>query len=195
MRNKIIMKDRLKQILFPPPPAGPYGLLARFVTAGDLVRAAAALRQAGYRRFEAYSPYPVHGLDRAMGSRFSLVPLLALGGGATGALAGLALQVYVHVFNYPLVIGGKPLLSIPAFIPVMFELTILLAAFGAVFGMFLINGLPLLYHPLLKRDPFLKVTDDGFFIAVESRDALFDEVRTRHLLETAGGQGIEWVEP
>jgi hypothetical protein len=160
-----------------------------------LVRAVRELRRVGYRRFEAFSPYPVHGLDRAMGSRFSLVPFLVFGGGVTGALAGLALQVYIHVFNYPLIFSGKPMLSIPAFIPVMFELTILFAAFGAVFGMFAINGLPRLYHPLLAHERFLRVANDGFYICIEARDPSFDLERTKAMLGSLGGSPVERVEP
>lgn len=184
----------LTQLLLGAPPAGPYGMLARFGSARDLVRAARELHRAGYRRFDAHSPYPVHGLDAAMGSRFSLVPFLVLGGGVTGCLVGLGLQIFVHSFAYPLVISGKPLMSIPAFIPVTFELTILFSAFGAVFGMFLINRLPMHYHPLLKSEQFANVTDDGFFISIESRDRQFDRERTRALLESLGGTGIEVVD-
>jgi hypothetical protein len=189
-----MMMKKLKDLMGGTPPEGPYGLVAQFGTGAELVRATRELRRAGYRRFEAFSPYPVHGLDSAMGSRFSLVPFLVFGGGVTGALAGLALQVYVHAINYPLIFSGKPFLSIPAFIPVMFELTILFAAFGAVVGMFAINRLPMLYHPLLAHERFLRVANDGFYICVESRDPLFDLARTQALLETLGGGQVERVE-
>ena len=187
-------KGKIKNFILGSPSAGPYGMLARFESAGELVKAAAALQRAGYRRFDAHSPYPVHGLDAAMGSRFSPIPFLVLGGGITGALVGLALQVFVHVFDYPLIFSGKPMWSIPAFIPVMFELTILFAAFGAVFGMFAVNGLPMLYHPLLKSEQFLKVTDDAFFISIEARDRQFDPAQTKVLLESLGGTNVELVE-
>ena len=188
------MTVKISDLLLGTPPAGPYGMLARFGSARELVRAARELRLAGYRRYDAHSPYPVHGLDDAMGSRFSLVPFLVLGGGVTGCLAGLGLQIFVHSFAYPLVISGKPYLSIPAFIPVVFELTILFSAFGAVLGMFLLNRLPMHYHPLLKSDQFARFSDDGFFISVEARDRQFDVGRTRELLEKLGGSKIEVVD-
>lgn len=188
-------KQKLRDLFLGVHPAGPYGMLARFGSAARLKQAARELHRAGYRRFDAHSPYPIHGLDAAMGSRFSLVPFLVLGGGVTGCLVGAALQIWVHNFAYPLVISGKPLLSIPAFIPVMFELTILFASFGAVVGMFAINRLPTLYHPLLKSEQFARATNDGFFVSIEARDKNFDPDRTRQFLASLGGENIELVEP
>lgn len=186
---------RFFRFLTAAPEPGPYGILARFESPAELVRAAAEVRKAGYRRFDTYSPFPIHGISKAMGLNFSLVPFLVLGGGVTGCLGGFVLQTWINVVDYPLVVSDKPYFSLPAFIPVIFELTILLAAFGAVGGMFAVNLLPMLYHPLLKKELFRRVTDDGFFLAIQARDKRFDPVQTRRLLESLGGQNIDLVEP
>jgi hypothetical protein len=177
------------------PEDDPFGMLARFPDPGALVGAAQAMRRAGYRRFDAHSPFPIHGMERAMGIRRSPLPWLVLGGGLMGFCCGLGLQIWINVFDYPLAISGKPFLSLPAFVPVTFDLTVLFAAFAAIGGMLLLNFLPMLYHPLLKSRAFARATRDGFFISVEARDPLFDAERTRELLESLGGKNVELLEP
>jgi hypothetical protein len=177
------------------PEDDPFGMLARFADPAALIRVAAAMRKAGYRRFDAHSPFPIHGMERAMGVRRSPLPWIVLGGGLVGFACGLGLQVWINVFDYPLVTSGKPFLSLPAFIPVTFELTVLFSAFAAIGGMLLLNILPMLYHPLLKSRNFARATSDGFFISVEARDPLFDAERTREFLESLGGKNVELLKP
>jgi hypothetical protein len=176
-------------------PTGPhYGLLAEFATPGDLYHACERVRDAGFTKWDAHSPFPVHGLESAMGLRRSPLPWIVLVMGLTGLAAGFALQVWVHTSAYPLVISGKPYFAWPAFIPVTFELGILFAALGAVFGMFGLNRLPMHHHPLFKSKVFERVTDDAFFISIESWDPKFDQAATRALLESAGARSVELLE-
>jgi hypothetical protein len=172
----------------------PFGFVARFDGPGELIEAARGVRQAGYTRFDAHSPFPVHGLDGAMGLCRSPVPWMVMAGGVAGGLGGLGLQVWTAVYAYPVVVSGKPLLSLPAFIPITFEMTILGAAMAAVGSMFAFNLLPMLYHPLLKHESFNRATADGFFISIDSRDRRFDPEATRVLLESIGGQDITLLE-
>jgi len=185
--------------------AQPHGLMAEFATPGELLHAAEKVREAGYRWWDCHTPFPVHGLDAAMGIRPTILPFLVLGAGLTGTLIGFLLQWFtnssdltiwalVWVTGYPFLISGKPLLSFPAFIPVMFELTILLAASTAVSMMLLLNGLPQLYHPLLKNDRFRRVTDDRFFIVIEARDPKYSATKTESLLRSLDPAAIETVE-
>ena len=119
-----------------------FGTLAEFDSPKSLMHAAEAVRDAGYKKFDVYSPFPIHGMDDAMGLRPSIMGWLVLGGGITGLLAGFGIQTWVSIFGYKLIISGKPFFSYQAFIPVTFELMVLLSAFGAVFGMFILNKLP-----------------------------------------------------
>lgn len=189
------LKYVLARLVGNPPREDPFGMVAEFEDPTALLHAAREIRRAGYRHFDAHSPFPIHGIERAMGARGSLVPWVVLGGGATGCLGGLALQVWINVFDYPLVISGKPHFALPAYIPVTFELTVLLAAFGALGGMLLLNLLPMLYHPLFKARRFARATSDGFFISVEARDPKFDVEATRRLLEDCVGRHITVLEP
>lgn len=191
---KKLLKDKAWWLLPHFPINGPYGLIAEFETTGDVMHAAESVRKAGYKHFEVHSPFPIHGMDKAVGARRSLLPFLVLGGGLTGCLFGLGLQLWTSMLDYPLNISGKPDASIPAFIPVTFELTILFSAFAAVFGMFAINLLPQLYHPLFKYERFNRVTQDRFFISIQARDENYDEQTTRELLESLGGQYVAVVE-
>jgi hypothetical protein len=168
-----------------------YGALARFGGPGELVAAAGRLRAAGYRRFDTFSPYPVHGMDEAMGLRRSKVPLFTLAGGVFGLAFAQSLQWYQSAVAYPLITGGKPLNSAEAFVPITFETMVLYASFGAIAGMLLLNGLPRLYHPVFRSLGFARATTDGFFLAVEAGDPQFDRRETPALLEAAGGEGIE----
>lgn len=176
-----------------PPVERPVGLLAVFDGPDALVEAARAVRAAGYRRWDCYSPYPVHGLERAMGTRPTLLPWLVLGGGVTGAAGALLMQWWMNAVDYPFVISGKPLFSLPAFIPVMFELVILLAAFATVLGLMGLSRLPEFCHPLLRVPRFRRVTTDGFFLAVDTRDPQYDEAAARTLFQSAGALAVEVV--
>ncbi len=171
-----------------------FGLLAEFDNPHDLFHACEKVRDAGYAAWDAYTPFPVHGLERAMGLRRSVVPWIVAIMGFTGAGLGFLLQWWTSVVDYPLIISAKPLNSYPAFVPVTFEAGILLGSFGAVFGMLGLNKLPTYYHSLFNSDRFAKVTDDGFFIGIEARDPNYDVERTRKLLEDAGAVAVEEVE-
>jgi hypothetical protein len=179
----------------PQVPTGPhYGVLAEFATTTDLYHACERVRDAGFTRWDAHTPFPVHGLDKAMGLKRSPLPWIVLVAGLTGAAAGFGLQWWVHASAYPLVISGKPYFAWPAMIPITFELGVLFAAFGAVFGMLGLNKLPMHNHPLFQSKVFERVTDDTFFISIESRDPQFDPSATRKLLESLGARSVELVE-
>lgn len=170
-----------------------YGLLAEFPNAQALVAATRLARAAGYRRMDAFSPFPVEGLAEALEFRQTWIPLVVLLGGVGGAVAGYAMQYYISVIDYPLNIGGRPLHSWPAFIPVTFETAVLGAAVAAVLGVLALNGLPQPYHPLFNVERFLHVTQDGFFLAIEAADPLFDPARTRDFLLGLGAREVSDV--
>ena len=185
---------RARPPLVPQLPQGPYyGVLAEFTTPAELYRACERVRDAGFTRWDAHTPFPVHGLERAMGLPRSPLPWIVLVMGLIGAALGFGLQWWVHASAYPLVISGKPFFSWPAFIPITFELGILFAALGAVFGMFGLNRLPMLHHPLFKSRIFERVADDAFFISIESWDPQFDPSTTRKMLESLGARSVELV--
>lgn len=171
-----------------------YGLLAEFANVEDLIAGAERVRDAGYTKWDAHAPFPVHGLDDAMGIRPTKLPFLVFGAGVVGAGAGLGLQWWMNAVDYPLVISGKPLFGLPANIPVLFELTILFAALAAFVGMLAFNNLPLWYHSLFKSDRFRRATNDRFFISIEARDPRFDPAAARALLESLRGATVEEVE-
>ena len=171
--------------------SGLYGLMAEFAGVDELLRAAKAVRDAGYTRWDVHSPFPVHGMDAAMGLRATKLPLIVFIMGVSGTLGGLFLVWWTNATDfavphalrgYQYIISGKPIFSLPANIPVIFETTVLLAALGAVFGMLLMNGLRRLYHPLLARERFRRVTNDRFFISIEAADPLFDQAATAGML-------------
>ena len=173
-----------------------YGLMAEFHAPADVVAAARAVHDAGYRRVEAYSPYPMEELAEALHVHHSRLPLLVLIGGITGFIAGYALQYWTSVIDYPMNIGGRPLHSWPAFIVPSFETTILFAALTAVLGMLALNGLPEPYHPVFNVPSFAMATRDRFFLCVESTDPRYDPAETRRLLEGLGGvASVSEVEP
>ena len=175
-------------------PAVAYGLLAEFRTPAAVLAAARRLRKEGYRRWEVYSPYPVPGMDQAMGVKNSPAGWFAFGGGVGGYILGMAMVWYMNAFDYRLPVGGKPVFSPFSAFPPSFELTILLAAFGAVMGLLLLTRLPRWYHPLLKRRRFKRATHDRFFIVVECADPQFQEARVRRAFKELGGENIELVE-
>lgn len=182
-----------------------YGLIAEFETPAQVVRAAEQVRDAGYRWWDCCTPFPVHGLDQAMGIRPTILPVLVFFAGLTGTMAAFVLQTFtnatdwsvwamVWVTGYPFLISGKPLMSLPAFIPVMFELTILFSALSTVSLMFGFNGLPRLHHPLFRSRRFRRATDDRFFVVIEARDPRFFQSRTREFLESLEPISVEAVE-
>jgi hypothetical protein len=170
-----------------------YGYLARFESAGDLIAAAERVRDAGYIRWDAHTPFPVHGLNDAMGLRPTRLPWLVLGAGITGAIVGMGMQYWTNAVDYKYIISGKPFFSVPANIPVAFELTILFAAIATFVGMLAFNGLPQHYHPLFKSRAFKRVTADAFMISVEASDPTFDREKTEAFLKSLGGCDVEEV--
>jgi hypothetical protein len=164
-----------------------YGIMAEFHEPGDIVEAAERAHVEGYRRMDAYSPYPIEALSEALHLHHSRLPMLVLGGGVIGAVAGYGLQWWTSVVDYPLNIGGKPLNSWPAFIPATFETTILFAALTAVLGMLALNGLPEPYHPVFNVPSFALASRDRFFLCIEAGDPRFDRDRTRRFLESLPG--------
>jgi hypothetical protein len=171
-----------------------YGLLAEFASPEALVAAAERAHREGYRRLDAYSPFPVEGLAEAIGFHKNRLPLLVLIGGIIGASGGFFLQYWFHVLDYPMNIGGRPLNSWPMFIPVTFELTILIAALAAVFGLLALNGLPMPYHPVFNSERFELASRNRFFLCIESRDAKFDAAATWRFMEDLHPQGVYEVE-
>jgi hypothetical protein len=161
---------------------GIYGLMAEFETPTELVEATRAAYAAGYRKMDAYSPYPIEEASEALGFHKSRVPLVVLIGGILGGSSGFALQYWINVISYPLNIGGKPWNSWPAFIVPTFEMTILFAGLFGVFGMFALNGLPMPYHPVFNVDRFSAVTRDRFFLCLEAADPHFDLVNTQEFM-------------
>lgn len=172
----------------------PHGLIATFDTAPDIYHAAEKVRDAGYKFWDCITPFPLHGLDKAMGVKRSIVPRFSLAGGIIGFSTGMSMIAYMNWVDYPLVVGGKPYFSPMFAFPVSYELTILFTAFATIGGMFFLNRLPMHYHPVLKYDHIHRGMDDHFFIVIESRDPKFDVVRTRALLEKAGGTDIKELE-
>jgi hypothetical protein len=183
-----------KMIYGEPEPAELVGLLAEFETVDAVVKAAGAVRKAGYTRWDVHSPFPIHGIDHVMGIRPTILPWLVLGGGLSGLFGGIALQWFCNAYAYPILISGKPFWSLPANIPVAFECTVLLSALTAVFGMLALNRLPTLYNPLFKSERFRRVTDDRFFIVIDASDRQFDEDSATSLLKGQGAVSIERVE-
>lgn len=172
----------------------PYGIVAEFETTADAIHAAEKVRDAGFRRWDVYTPFPVHGMDKAMGLRNSKVGWFAFLGGVTGYTCGMLMIWWMNASDYPIVVGGKPMFSPFGAFPPSYELTILLGAFGSLFGMLFLNRLPRLYHPLLKNRRFALVTHDRFFVVIETGDPKYSETETRKLLEAAGSKHIEVVE-
>lgn len=160
-----------------------YGLMAEFDTPEDVLAAAKHAQAQGYRRMDAYTPFPVEGLSEAIGFHHTWLPLLVLIAGIIGAVVGFASQYYATVIDYPINVGGRPLNSWPSYIPITFEVTILFAALTAVVGMIALNGLPMPYHPVFNVPQFALASRDRFFLCIEATDPLFDREATRQFLE------------
>jgi hypothetical protein len=173
----------------------PYGLIAMFETPAEIYQAARIVRDAGYRHWDCITPMPVHGLDMAMGLKRSVVPRFSLAGGITGFCTGMSMIWYMNGFDYRLIVGGKPFFSPLFAFPPSYELTILFTAFATIGGMFFLNGLTKLYHPVLKHKDIRRGMDDRFFIVIEAADPRFNAIETRALLEQVGGRDITELEP
>jgi hypothetical protein len=169
-------------------------VLAEFKTPADLYRACERVRDAGYTRWDAHSPFPVHGLDGAMGMTRSKLPFIVLVLGLGGAATGFLLQTWVHSAAYPLTISGKPHFAWQAYVPITFELGVLGGALAAVFGMLGLNQLPRHNHPLFESERFARFSDDTFFISIESADPMFDPAATSRLLTSVGASHVELIE-
>ena len=170
-----------------------YGLLAEFDDPDELIQAVRRAREAGYRRMDAYTPFPVEHLSEELGFHRSAMPLIVLIGGLIGCAGGFYLQYWISAIDYPLNIGGRPLNSWPAFIPVTFELTILAAALAAVFGMLALNGLPMPYHPLFNNPRFALASRNRFFLCIESTDTKFNRETTAKFLSGLNSKGVTEV--
>ncbi|MCH2135921.1 MAG: DUF3341 domain-containing protein [Phycisphaerales bacterium] len=183
----------------------PWGIAAIFDSPAKIMHAAEATRAAGYRWFDCHVPFPVHGLDWAMGVKHTILPVIVFFGGLTGLLLAIVLQVFtnsievdlwaiVPVVGYQFEVSGKPLISAPAFVPVAFELTVLLSALTTVGGMLLLNKLPCLYHPVLKSRHLKRITDDRFVLVIESSDPAFTRADTRAFLSSLEPESIVELE-
>ncbi|MCB2204539.1 DUF3341 domain-containing protein [bacterium] len=170
-----------------------HAIIAEFANPGELLHAAEHTRDAGYRSFDCHSPFPIHGMDDAMGLKRSPVGYIVGGMALLGATLGFGIQTWVTTDAYALVISGKPFFSWQAYIIITFALFVLFGALGAVFGMFRLIRLPRLHHPLFYSEQFKKVTDDGFILSIEAGDPKFNEEQTREFLASIGGSNIELV--
>ena len=172
---------------------GIWGLMAEFDQPAELVRACRAAREAGYRRMDAYTPFPMEAVFEALGLHRNAMPFIVLCGGILGCVGGLSLCYWVSVVAYPLNVGGRPFFSLPAFIPVTFECTILVAALSAVLGMLGLNGLPMPYHPVFNVERFALASRSRFFLVIESKDKRFRFEDTREFLVTLNPREVSTV--
>lgn len=180
-------------------------VMAEFDNVDAVMAAARTVRDAGFKKWDVHSPFPIHGIDGAMGTRMTVLPWIVLCGGLTGLFGGLFLTWWSNASatptpfmpnlqGYQFLISGKPTWSLPANIPVIFETTVLLSALTAVFGMLILNKLPMHYNPLFKSERFRRVTDDRFFVVIDSRDEKFDEAQVTALLQSLQPLAVERVE-
>jgi hypothetical protein len=172
----------------------PYSTLALFASAPAVYKAACAVRDAGFRKWDVITPFPIHGMDEAMGLRRSRVPAFTLAGGVIGFAVGMFIAWYMGQYDYPLIVGGKPFFS-PIFpFPVAYETTILLAAFGTLGGMFITNRLPMHYHPVMHYAKWRRLTDDQFAVVIEADDPGYDAAAVRALLESLDPLEVSIIE-
>jgi hypothetical protein len=169
-------------------------LMGDFASVDAVVSAVRQVRRVGYTRIDVHSPFPIHGIDEALGIRPTILPWIVLGAGLFGLAGGLVMQWWMNAFDYPLLVSGKPTWSLPANIPVIFECTILCAAYTAVFAMLILNRLPMLYNPLFKSERFRRVTSDRFFLVIDASDPKFSEKTTAELLAALGATDVDRVE-
>ena len=170
-----------------------HGMVAEFDSVETLLPACRRIRDAGYIKTDAFTPFAVHGIDKALGIKPTVLPWIALGGGLTGTTIALVMQIWMNGIDYPYIISGKPYISLPAFMPVAFELTILLASFGAFFGMWALNGLPKFSNPMFTDPRFDRATDDRFFLFIDAKDDRYDAEGVKNLLADAGGEHVKEV--
>ncbi len=163
--------------------ADKFGILAKFDTPADIMHAAEKVRDAGYKQWDVITPFPIHGLDPAMGIKRSWVPKFTIVGGTIGFVTGMSMIFFTNAFDYPILIGGKPLFSPHYAFPVSYELTILFSAFASIFAMFFLNRLPMHYHPMLKVDNIAESSNDKFFLYIETADSQYDDAKTRAFIE------------
>jgi hypothetical protein len=183
----------------PEPPATPerpplYGLIAEFERPQELIDAARRAREQGYRKLDAYTPYPIHELTQALALPRTKLPVLVFVGGALGCGTALLMQWFAAVVHYPINVGGRPLASWPSFIPITFELTVLFAAGAAVLGMLGLNGLPMPYHPIFNAPRFALASRDRFFLCIEAKDPMFELEKTSRFLATLGARIVSEVD-
>ncbi|MBD3266279.1 DUF3341 domain-containing protein [bacterium] len=171
-----------------------YGLLVEFDDSLKLIDAAEKVRDQGYKQWDVHTPCPIHGLDEAMGIRPTILPWIVLVGGITGFAVAMWMQWWMNAIDYPLIISGKPFFSLPANIPIIFELTVLFSAIICVIGLFVLNDLPRWFSPLFKHPRFRRATSDRFFIFINAADPQFDRGKTQEFLNTLGGNAVEEVE-
>lgn len=172
----------------------PYGIIAEFENPADTMHAAEKVRDLGFRRWDVFTPFPVHGMDKAMGLKNSSVGWFSFIGGVSGYTCGMLMIWFMNALDYPILIGGKPMFSPFSAFPPSYELTILFGSFGSLLGMLFLNRLPRLHHPLLKNRRFALATHDRFFVVIETSDPKYSEAETRKLFESLGSRHIEVVE-
>jgi Protein of unknown function (DUF3341) len=172
-----------------------WGLMAEFDDPHTLVEAAESAKQAGYRMMDAYSPFPIEGLDEAIGFHKSRISLVVLLGGLVGLFGGIGLQVWCAAIDYPINVGGRPFISLPSFVPITFECTVLVASLSAAFGMLILNGLPMMYHPVFNVPRFAMASRDRFFLCIEAKDSAFELKKTTDFLQGLAPKGVYEVEP
>ena len=171
-----------------------YGIIAEFDTPADTIHAAEKVRDSGFRKWDVFTPFPVHGMDKAMGLKNSVVGWFSFLGGVTGYTTGMLMIWWMNAYDYAIIVGGKPMFSPFSAFPLSHELTILFGSFGALGGMLITNRLPRLHHPLLKHERFALATHDKFFLVIETSDPKYSENEIRRLLESLGSRRIELVE-
>jgi Protein of unknown function (DUF3341) len=193
MFKKLIRSSKHSMGIFESDADGVYGLLAEFSNPSTLLHAAADTHKAGYTHFDAHSPFPIHGMDKAMGLGNSKIGYVVILGGAAGLSLATWLQWWTSQVDYPINISGKPFFAVEPSVPVMFELTVLFSAFTAVAAMLAFNGLPRPYNPLFYSEAFTRVTDDGFFLHIAASDAKFDKEGTTDFLKRIGAKSVEII--
>jgi hypothetical protein len=193
MLKKLLHDTKATMGIYEPREDKVYGVLAEFSDPGALLHAAEKVHQAGYKHFDTHSPFPIHGMDRAMGLGQSKVGYIAFLGGVTGLALATWLQWWTSAVDYPINISGKPFFAVEPSIPIMFELTVLFSAIAAVVGMLALNGLPRPYNPLFYSRRFARVTDNAFFLQIAAADDHFEEEQTGAFLQEIGALNVEVI--
>ncbi|MDZ7690110.1 MAG: DUF3341 domain-containing protein [Balneolaceae bacterium] len=170
-----------------------YGILAEFRNPKELIDAASTVEKSGYKKFDTFAPFPIHGMEKAMGLKKSPLGWIVFAGALVGCVGAVWLMVWVMGYEYPMNISGKPYINLPVMVPITFELTVLLSAFAATFGMIALNKLPRLHNPLFNSERFETASDDGFFVCIEAEDDLFEEEKVNKLFNDAGATHIETI--